>query len=251
MVRYTKLVFTIVVEGEVKVVEKRISTEPIVLIRNLHRQYHLGGEVVRALNGINLTIFAGEFFAICGSSGSGKSTLLYLIGGMDRPTGGEVIVAGQNLAQLDENQLAEFRCRQIGFIYQNFHLIPSLTAWQNVEIPMIFNHLPRLVRRQVAMKRLQEVDLLERSKHRPSQLSGGQQQRVAIARALVNQPALLLADEPTGNLDSQTGREVISLLKNLVCNYQVTVVMVTHDMKLVEQSDRFVRLQDGRVIESN
>lgn len=234
-----------------KVMEKRISSEPIVMIRDLHRYYRLGNEVVRALNGVNLTISTGEFFAICGSSGSGKSTLLYLMGGMDRPTRGEVIVAGQNLARQDENQLAEFRCRRIGFIYQNFHLISSLNAWQNVEIPMIFNHLPRSVRRQIAMQRLQDVGLLERSRHRPNQLSGGQQQRVAIARALVNQPALLLADEPTGNLDSCTGKEVVALLKNLVSNDRVTVVMVTHDMNLVEQADRFVRLQDGRIVESN
>lgn len=233
------------------VIEKRIFSEPMVVIRDLHRHYRLGNVVVRALNGINLTIYTGEFFAICGSSGSGKSTLLYLMGGMDRPTRGELIVAGQNLARQDENQLAEFRCRRIGFIYQNFHLIPSLTAWQNVEIPMIFNHLPRSVRRQIAMQRLQEVGLLERSHHRPNQLSGGQQQRVAIARALVNQPSLLLADEPTGNLDNCTGKEVVALLKNLVSNDQVTVVMVTHDMNLVEQADRFVRLQDGRIVESN
>ncbi len=231
--------------------EKIQPSEPIVVIRDLHRHYRMGNEVVRALNGLNLTIFAGEFFAICGTSGSGKSTLLYLMGGMDRPTRGEVIVAGQNLSGLDENQLAAFRCRQIGFIYQNFHLMPSLTAWQNVEIPMIFNHVPRSVRRQVALQRLDEVGLAERCHHRPNQLSGGQQQRVAIARALVNCPAILLADEPTGNLDSQTGREVVALLRNLVRNRQVTVIMVTHDMELVEQADRYVRLHDGRLLIGN
>jgi putative ABC transport system ATP-binding protein len=160
-----------------------------------------------------------------------------------------VVVDGKNLTQQDENQLAEFRCRKIGFIYQNFHLIPSLTAWQNVEIPMIFNRVPRSVRREVALSLLAKVGLAERTNHRPAQLSGGQQQRVAIARALVNQPILLLADEPTGNLDSRTGQEVVALLKELASTQKVTVLMVTHDMSLIQQTDRYIRLQDGRIVE--
>lgn len=223
--------------------------EPLICIHDLHRHYRMGNEVVRALNGVDLCIFPGEFFGICGTSGSGKSTLLYLIGGMDRPSRGKVVVDGKNLTQQDENQLAEFRCRKIGFIYQNFHLIPSLTAWQNVEIPMIFNRVARSARREVAFSLLAKVGLAERTNHRPAQLSGGQQQRVAIARALVNQPILLLADEPTGNLDSRTGQEVVALLKELASTQKVTVLMVTHDMSLIQQTDRYIRLQDGRIVE--
>jgi putative ABC transport system ATP-binding protein len=221
----------------------------VVQVDGLQRYYRMGNEVVRALDGINLEIQAGEFFGISGTSGSGKSTLLYILGGMDRPTSGSLVVAGSELSNLDENELAEYRRSCIGFVYQSFQLLPSFSALQNVELPMIFNKIPHHRRQEIAREALQLMGLGDRLHHRPPQMSGGQQQRVAIARALVNQPTILLADEPTGNLDSHTSQEVVSLLRDLACQQGVTVIIVSHDLDLIRMTDRYIRLHDGRVVD--
>ena len=215
----------------------------------MHRHFRMGNEIVRALDGVTFTVYPGEFFGIAGASGSGKSTLLYLIGGLDRPTSGQVEVGGRVLTDLDENALALYRRHTVGFVYQMFHLIPSMTALQNVELPMILARVPRRERRERARALLTQVGLAERLHHRPTQLSGGQRQRVAIARALANNPALILADEPTGNLDTRAGAEIVALLKTLAHEQGRTVLIVSHDPSVIAQTDRYIRLQDGRIIE--
>ncbi len=222
---------------------------PFVRVENLHRHFRMGNEIVRALDGVTFTVYPGEFFGIAGASGSGKSTLLYLIGGLDRPTSGQVEVGGRVLTALDENALALYRRHTVGFVYQMFHLIPSMTALQNVELPMILARVPRRERRERARALLTQVGLAERLHHRPTQLSGGQRQRVAIARALANNPALILADEPTGNLDTRAGAEIVALLKALAHEQGRTVLIVSHDPNVIAQTDRYIRLQDGRIIE--
>lgn len=214
----------------------------------LQRTYSVGGEEVHALEGVSLTIGGGQFVGITGPSGSGKSTLLYLLGGLDHPTAGTIRVLGQEIANMDENKLAAFRSSLVGFVYQSFHLLPNMTAEQNVELPMVIRCLPIRERRKRAMQLLEQMGLGERLNHRPAQLSGGQQQRVALARALANRPRILLADEPTGNLDSRTGQEIIALFQQLCRDEGITVVMVSHDPAAVASTDYFFRLQDGRVI---
>jgi putative ABC transport system ATP-binding protein len=217
----------------------------LIKVTDLHRHFKIGDETVRALNGVSLEIARGEFFGIAGSSGSGKSTLLYILGGMDRPTSGQVEVNGWKIGALDENELASYRAVTVGFIFQSFHLVPSMTALENVELPMLLAGTSLAKRRQRARELLAQVGLAQRMKHRPSELSGGQRQRVAIARALANQPPLLLSDEPTGNLDSRTGAEVIQLLQRLCCEQNVTVLLVSHDPGIIAQTERSILLQDG------
>lgn len=223
------------------------ENEIAIRIRDVHRHFKMGDEVVPALNGVSLDIPAGQFFGISGPSGSGKSTLLYIIGGMDRPTGGEIRVLGKDINELDENQMAEYRRSCVGFIYQSFHLIATMTGLQNVELPMIFRRVPPKERRERARQLLERMGLGDRIHHRPAELSGGQRQRVAIARALTNHPAILLSDEPTGNLDTRTGMEVVALLQQLSHEQNVTVIIVSHDINVIHATDRFIQLKDGRI----
>ncbi|MEM0042721.1 MAG: ABC transporter ATP-binding protein [Thermofilaceae archaeon] len=221
--------------------------EHVVVTEDLHKYYMLRGEVVRALRGVNLKIRYGEYVSILGPSGSGKTTLFNMIGGLDKPTKGRVLLDGRDLASLTPKQLAWVRCHRVGYIFQTFNLIPVLTALDNVMVPMIFAGVPRKEREEKAKKLLERVGLGDRLYHRPTELSGGQQQRVAIARALANDPAIILADEPTGNLDLQTGLRIVQLLKELNVERGVTVITATHDLKMIDVSDRIVWIRDGVV----
>ncbi|MEM0023937.1 MAG: ABC transporter ATP-binding protein [Thermofilaceae archaeon] len=221
--------------------------EHVVVAEDLHKYYMLRGEVVRALRGVNLKIRYGEYVSILGPSGSGKTTLFNMIGGLDKPTKGRVLLDGRDLASLTPKQLAWVRCHRVGYIFQTFNLIPVLTALDNVMVPMIFAGVPRKDREEKAKKLLERVGLGDRLYHRPTELSGGQQQRVAIARALANDPAIILADEPTGNLDLQTGLRIVQLLKELNVERGVTVITATHDLKMIDVSDRIVWIRDGAV----
>lgn len=222
--------------------------EPLIRIENLRRYFPMGHDVVHALDGIDLTVRKGEFLGITGPSGSGKSTLLHLIGGLDRPTDGHIWVEGRDLAAMDENELAAYRRREVGFVFQAFHLIPTMTALQNVEFPMYFARVPPRERRERAMQLLELVGLADRRNHRPTELSGGEQQRVAIARALANDPLIILADEPTGNLDSRTGAEVMNLFRELHAEGR-TIIIVSHDPAVMAYTGRKIRLLDGKIIE--
>ncbi len=223
---------------------------PLITVHNLHRHYQMGDETVRALDGVSLHIDDGEFVAIVGPSGSGKSTLLYLLGGMDRPTEGMVTIRGERITDMNENALAKFRQRTVGFVFQSFNLITTMSARQNVEFPLVFAGISPNERTQRATKLLEMVGLGDRVDHKPTELSGGQQQRVAIARALVNDPAIVLADEPTGNLDSKSGNEVVDILRQMNVDGR-TVVMVTHDQSLLSITSRFVRIRDGKILEDD
>jgi ABC-type lipoprotein export system ATPase subunit len=223
------------------------SPPPIVETRNLHKVFAVGDQIVQALDGINVRIRSGEFVSIMGPSGSGKSTLLYLIGGLDHVSEGEINVANMALEAMDAEALAQFRQETIGFIFQSFHLIPTMTALDNVALPGVFAGLGRDEREERALELLTLLKMEDRARHRPAQLSGGQQQRVAIARALFLDPALILADEPTGALDSRTGQIVMQMLRWLCTVEGKTVIVVTHDPKTAGYADRILRLEDGRV----
>ena len=220
----------------------------LIRTENLHRHFVMGEQTVRALNGVSAMVAAGEFLAMMGPSGSGKSTLLYLLGGLDRPTEGRIWINGQELSALDENALAHYRQREVGFIFQSFHLIPTMTALQNVMFPMVFAQVPAAERRERAEVLLTLVGLGERLEHRPTELSGGQQQRVAIARALANNPRIILADEPTGNLDSRMGEEIMQLLVRLNREEGRTILMVSHDPSITEYTTRALHLRDGELV---
>jgi len=221
----------------------------MIIAQNLQKTFKLGDQWVKALNRISLEIPAGQFVGIMGPSGSGKSTLLYLLGGLDTPSGGEIMVAGQRIDGLDSNGLARYRRETLGFIFQGFHLVPTLTAIENVMLPGIFAGVPREVREQRATKLLDVLGMTERMDHRPSQLSGGQQQRVAIARALFNNPPIIMADEPTGALDSKTGQTVMRMLRSLCTRQGKTIVIVSHDPGIAEYADRMLYLKDGQIID--
>ena len=212
-------------------------------IANVSKEYELGEGSFFALKNINLEIATGEFVSILGPSGSGKSTLMHLIGGLDRPSGGRIEVEGQDLAALSDRELAEFRNKKIGFVFQSFHLLPRLPAFDNVVLPLIYSE-KKVDRRRQVLEALQKVGLTSKTKNRPSQLSGGEQQRVAIARAIVGDPEIILADEPTGNLDSQTGAQILAILKELNAAGK-TVVLVTHDQALTAASDKIYKIRDG------
>ena len=219
----------------------------IVRVSNVTKSFKLGKVEVQALKGIDLKIARGEYISIMGPSGSGKSTLFNMIGGLDKPTAGKVFIDEVDIAQLDAYELAWLRCRKIGYIFQTFNIIPVMTALENVTLPMIFAGMPNDTAVLKGMGLLEQVGLGERHSHKPFELSGGQQQRVAIARALANDPAIILADEPTGNLDLTTGEEIITLLKRLSRERQVTVISATHDIKMLDVSDRVVWIRDGRI----
>jgi putative ABC transport system ATP-binding protein len=229
--------------------EAPISAPPAILAaRHVTREYHMGQEVVRALDEVTLEIARGEFVAILGASGSGKSTLLNLFGGLDRPTSGEVLFAGESLAPFTSRELSRYRLRRVGMIFQSFNLIPTMTAQQNVSLALAFAGMNRPERRARAMILLERVGLATRAAHRPAELSGGEQQRVAIARALANEPEVLLADEPTGNLDSARADELMQVLDEMRRREGKTIVVVTHDQELASRfADRTIRLKDGKV----
>jgi putative ABC transport system ATP-binding protein len=222
-------------------------SEPIITTRDVTKVYHMGAEEVHALAGITLDIARGEYLSIMGPSGSGKSTLFNMIGGLDTPTSGEVTMEGYKLADLNSRQLAWVRCNKIGFIFQSFNLVPTMTALDNVAIARIFaGYSPDQARRDAA-EVLTRVGLGHRLTHLPSEVSGGQQQRIAIARALVNKPEVILADEPTGNLDLKTGQEIIDLLNEMKRSLGITVVTATHDMKMLSASDTVVWISSGKI----
>ena len=225
-----------------------LSKEIVVKIVDLEKIYHIGKVSVPALRGINLTFHRGEFVVIMGPSGSGKTTLLNLIGALDKPTKGKIFIDGKDLTTLDEGELTKIRRHKIGFIFQFYNLIPVLTAFENVELPMLILGKTRKERQERASQLLQIVGLSDRAKHRPDELSGGEQQRVAIARALANNPSIILADEPTGDLDTKTGREVILTLHDAAKREDVTVVAVTHDPVVTENADRVLEMRDGQIM---
>jgi putative ABC transport system ATP-binding protein len=220
---------------------------PIVEVRDLVREYRMGDEVVHALRGVTMTVHQTEYAAIVGPSGCGKSTLLNLLGVIDKPTSGSVSIAGERVDQLGDARATEFRLRRIGFVFQRFYLMPALSARENVELPLAEAGVPVAARRERARALLDYVGLAKREKHRPSQLSGGEQQRVAIARALANEPSLLLADEPTGELDARTGAEMIALFERLNAD-GTTIVVVTHDELLARAAKRVIHMRDGVIV---
>jgi putative ABC transport system ATP-binding protein len=221
--------------------------EPLIRTTALARRYQMGKGFVDALRGVDLTVAPGEFVSLVGPSGSGKSTLLHLIGGLVRPTGGELWVNGLELGGSSDQQLVAYRRDTLGFIFQSFNLLPIKTAWENVAVPMMLAGVATAERKARAVELLTLLGLGQRADHKPSELSGGEQQRVAIARALANRPRLLLADEPTGNLDSRTGGEIMALLRRLVRDEGLTMLLVTHDMGVAGYADRIVHLRDGQV----
>lgn len=220
--------------------------EPLIRVDSLHKIYNPGENEVRALDGISLTIDRGEFVAIVGHSGSGKSTLMNMLGCLDIPTTGHYYLEGRDVSGLSDNQLSDIRNRKIGFIFQGFNLIANLDAVGNVELPLIYRGIGKQKRRRIAVQALKKVGLGKRLKHRPSELSGGQQQRVAVARAIAAQPPIILADEPTGNLDSRSTVEIMDILKELHGNGR-TVIIITHDDDIARQVNRVIRIMDGRV----
>ena len=223
--------------------------EPIIKIRNLVKVYRVGDEKLRALDGIDLDVYEGEFLCIVGRSGSGKSTLLNMLAGLEKPTKGAIQIAGQRLDKMKEAQLVRFRLEHVGFIFQQFNLFPNQTALENVTMPLVYRGIPSRIRKKKALKMLSQLGLQTHIKHKPSQMSGGQQQRVGIARALVSSPEIVFADEPTGNLDSRTSDEILSLIKEICRKNGATLIMVTHDNTIAEKADRVVRVLDGKVIE--
>ena len=225
----------------------------LIRARGLARRYMMGKEAVMALDGVDFDVRRGEFVALVGPSGSGKSTLLNLSGGLDRPTGGEIWVEDLELGKASDKTLVRYRRERVGFIFQSFNLIPTRSAIENVEVPLMLARTGRRERHERAMDLLEQVGLGRRARHRPNELSGGEMQRVAIARALANRPALLLADEPTGNLDSKTGRDILSMLRALLDAGTLTLLLVTHDMNVAGFADRVVHLSDGKIqrIETN
>ncbi|HEU4583558.1 MAG TPA: ABC transporter ATP-binding protein [Polyangiaceae bacterium] len=227
-----------------------MSQPPVIQIKGLTKVFQTEEIETHALSGIDLQIEAGEFLAIIGPSGSGKTTLLAILGLMDRPTSGELCWRGEPMGELDDGALSQLRNQQIGFIFQTFNLIGDLSVEQNVELPLVYRRMPRPERRERVAAALERVGMAHRARHRPGQLSGGQQQRVAVARALVGQPALLLADEPTGNLDSVNGESIMDLIEELHCSGS-TICMVTHNLEFARRARRTLRLADGRIVDEH
>lgn len=220
----------------------------VIEVRDLYKLYRVGDEIVRALDGVNFDICEGEFCAIVGTSGSGKSTLLNMLAGLEKPTKGSVVIAGQHIETLNEDQLVRFRRDHVGFIFQSFHLLGTMNAVENVALPLSFRGIPKDIRLKKADKMLDLVNLKKHKKHLPNQMSGGQQQRVGVARALVVDPKIIFADEPTGNLDSHTSEEVMELMHKVVREQKKTLVMVTHDQHLAAYADRIFHIRDGKIL---
>src|SRR5215831_17685541 len=229
--------------GSIEIPEAR----PVIELDHIHKTYTMGDVQVHALRGVSLTIREGEFVAIMGTSGSGKSTTMNILGCLDRPTKGTYILDGQDVSQLSKDERADIRCRKIGFVFQGFNLLPRTSALENVELPMLYAGAPNSVREQRAIEALTAVGLAGREQNHPNQLSGGQQQRVAVARALVNNPALILADEPTGNLDSRTSIEVMEVFQRLNRERGITLVLVTHEPDIAQYAQRVVVFRDGKI----
>jgi len=221
----------------------------MIKLQQVSRVYRMGHHTINALDSVDFTIESGEFVSILGVSGSGKSTLLHLIGGLERPSTGQILVDGKELGSLNNNELAAYRNQKVGFVFQQFNLIPTLTALENVALPLTLAGVNYSERIRRALTALKSVGLAERTAHRPSELSGGELQRVAIARAIVNEPDIILADEPTGNLDSITGQGIVELLSNLNAKRGVSVIVATHAIEIASHTSRKIRLADGRIIE--
>ena len=221
--------------------------ENIIRIRDVKKIYQMGTESIRAIDGVSLNIRQGEVCCLFGKSGSGKSTLLNLIAGLEKPTEGKILFHKKHIERMDEDQLANFRRQNVGFVFQSYNLLPTLTALENVTLPLIFKGVPVKERNERAMEMLKAVGLEERAKHKPFEMSGGQQQRVSIARAFVNEPPVVFADEPTGNLDTKTTYEMMDLITGMAKKNNQTLVIVTHDLELAEYADRIVVLQDGKI----
>ncbi|PYT96544.1 MAG: macrolide ABC transporter ATP-binding protein [Acidobacteria bacterium] len=226
--------------------EDLVNSGLVIKTEELAKVYEMGAEQVHALRGVNLEIRKGEYVAIMGPSGSGKSTLMNLIGCLDSPTSGKYWLAGRLVSDLDDDELAYIRNKEIGFVFQTFNLLPRATALHNVELPLIYNGTPADERIEKAKKALERVDLADRMQHKPNELSGGQRQRVAVARALVNNPSIVLADEPTGNLDSKTGEEIMALFENLYRQGN-TIILVTHENDIARHAHRIIHIRDGKI----
>lgn len=225
-----------------------MSAETLIHLESIRRHYQVGGETVRALDGVDLDVARGEYLAIMGHSGSGKSTLMSLLGCLDTPTSGSYRLSGEAVHELDDDRLADVRNRRIGFVFQTFNLLPRLDAVTNVGLPLLYRDVPRAEREERAKEALEKVGLGARMKHRPSEMSGGQCQRVAVARALVTDPAIVLADEPTGNLDSRTSHEIMDLFEALHDEGR-TLLLVTHEDDIAERTQRRIRLKDGKIVD--
>lgn len=228
--------------------EESNKKEPVIQVSHLYKLYSVGDSKVRALNGVDMTINRGEFCSIVGTSGSGKSTLLNMLAGLEKPTKGEIIIGGEHIEHMKENQLVQMRREKVGFIFQSFNLIPTMNAVENVALPLTFRGMPKKARQKKAEEMLELVGLSRHKKHKPMQMSGGQQQRVGVARALVLEPEIIFADEPTGNLDSKTSREVMDLMRKVVSEKNQTLVMVTHDNQLAKVADRIFHIIDGKIV---
>ena len=225
------------------------AKKPVVIrVKNLKKTYYIGETSVHALNGVDFSIYKGEFIAIVGTSGSGKSTLLNMLAGLEKPSSGEIIVAGQHIERMTETELVNFRREHVGFIFQSFNLMPTMNSIENVALPLTFRGMKKDKREKLARAALKLVGLTKTMKHRPTQMSGGQQQRVGVARALVLNPEIIFADEPTGNLDSATSEEVMTLMQLVVKEHGMTLIMVTHDNHLATYADRVFRIIDGRIV---
>ncbi|RDY31436.1 ABC transporter ATP-binding protein [Lachnotalea glycerini] len=222
--------------------------QPVIQVRNLFKVYSIGQNKVFALNGVDLNIYRGEFCSIVGTSGSGKSTLLNMLAGLEKPTKGKIVIAGSHIEKLNENQLVKFRRERVGFIFQSFNLLPTMNAQENVALPLTFRGTDKKWRLKKAETMLDLVGLSEHKKHKPMQMSGGQQQRVGVARALVVEPEIIFADEPTGNLDSNTSAEMMELMRKIVKEQNRTLVMVTHDNHLAGFADRIFHIRDGKIV---
>lgn len=249
-----KIDSTLAGERKGVVMQEKIQTEKkrgdtVITVKNLYKIYHIGDNKVRALNGVDFTIKRGQFCAIVGTSGSGKSTLLNMLAGLEKPTKGEIIIAGEHIETKSENQLVKFRREHIGFIFQSFNLMGTMNAVENVALPLTFQGVSKKERERRARKMVHLVGLDKYWDHRPNQMSGGQQQRVGVARALVVKPEIIFADEPTGNLDSNTSQEIMDLMRSVVKEHNQTLIMVTHDNHLASFADKIIRIKDGKIID--
>lgn len=222
--------------------------KPVIRVKDLYKVYKVGDTKVRALNGVSFDIYRGEFCAIVGASGSGKSTLLNMLAGLEKPTKGEIVIAGEHMEIKTENALVAFRRNHIGFIFQSFNLLPTMTAVENIALPLTFQGMDKEKRTKLAKQALKMVGLQKYSRHKPTQMSGGQQQRIGVARALVVNPEIIFADEPTGNLDSKTSEEIMGLMRKVVVENSQTLIMVTHDNHLAEYADRIFHIKDGKIL---